>query len=64
MCAGFPHGTGDVHHLVNESDEDVLFIEVGDRTPGESVSYPDDDLAVTEVDGEWRVTHKEGTPFE
>lgn len=63
MCAGFPHGTGDAHHLVNESDEDVLFLEVGDRTPGESASYPDDDLAVTQIDGEWLFTRKDGSPF-
>jgi uncharacterized cupin superfamily protein len=45
MCAGFRAGTGDAHHLVNRSAEDVLYLEVGDRTLGDSVTYPDDDLA-------------------
>ena len=44
MCAGFRAGTGDAHHLVNRSGADVLYLEIGDRTPGESVAYPDDDL--------------------
>ena len=43
MCAGFPSGTGDGHHLVNGSDGDVVFLEVGSRAPGDSASYPDDD---------------------
>ena len=64
MCAGFKAGTGDAHHLVNRSEEDVVYLEVGDRTPGETATYPDDDLAVAMVDGKWRFTHKDGTPYE
>src|SRR4029453_9482216 len=29
MCAGFPAGTGDAHHLHNESDEDAVYLEIG-----------------------------------
>src|SRR5271156_3926839 len=54
MCAGFKAGTGDAHHLVNESAEDVVYLEIGDRTRGDSVTYPDDDLALAVVDGAWR----------
>ncbi len=63
MCAGFRAGTGDAHHLVNETDADVVYLEIGDRTPGESATYPDDDLAVVMVDGKWRFSHKDGTPY-
>lgn len=63
MCAGFPAGTGDAHHLVNESDYDVLYLEVGDRTSGDVATYPDDDLAAALVDEKWRFTHKDGTPY-
>jgi uncharacterized cupin superfamily protein len=63
MCAGFKAGTGDAHHLVNESDEDVVYLEIGDRTRGDSVTYPDDDLAAGFVDGKWRMVHKDGTPY-
>ena len=64
MCAGFKAGTGDAHHLVNRGNGDVLYLEVGDRTPGDSVSYPDDDIkAVLGADGKWQFTRKDGTPF-
>lgn len=63
MCAGFRAGSGDAHQLVNRSDADVLYLEVGDRTPGDNVVYPDDDLAAKLVDGQWRFTHKDGTAY-
>jgi uncharacterized cupin superfamily protein len=63
MCAGFKAGTGNAHHLVNETPQDVVYLEIGDRTPGDSATYPDDDLAVASVDGKWKVTHKDGTPY-
>ena len=63
MCAGFRAGTGDGHQLVNESEGDVVFLEVGDRTPGDEVSYPDDDLRAERVDDGWRFTRKDGTPY-
>ena len=65
MCAGFKAGTGNAHHLMNRTQHDVVYLEVGDRTPGDSASYPDDDLvAVKSEDGQRRVfTHKDGTPY-
>ena len=63
MCAGFKGGTGDAHHLVNETDQDVVYLEIGDRTDGDAVTYPDDDLAVVTVDGRRRMAHKDGTPY-
>ena len=29
MCAGFKAGTGSGHHLVNETAEDVVYLEIG-----------------------------------
>lgn len=63
MCAGFKAGTGNGHHLVNETPEDVLYLEVGDRTPGDEGSYPDDDLKAQLRDGKWIFTHKNGSPY-
>lgn len=64
MCAGFKAGTGNGHRLVNRSNADVLYLEIGDRSAGDSVSYPDDDLkAVFGSDGKWQFLHKDGTPF-
>jgi uncharacterized cupin superfamily protein len=63
MCAGFKAGGGNAHHLINETAEDVLYLEVGDRTPGDAGSYPDDDLKALLVDGKWTFTRKDGTPY-
>jgi uncharacterized cupin superfamily protein len=64
MCAGFKAGTGDGHHLVNRTDEDVIYLEVGDRSAGDTVNYPDDDLqAVLDEDGKWRFLHKNGALY-
>jgi len=63
MCAGFKAGTGDGHQLVNRSDEDVVYLEVGDRTAGDTATYPDDDLQAAMVNGQWQFAHKDGTPY-
>jgi uncharacterized cupin superfamily protein len=63
MCAGFKAGTGNGHCLINETKEDVVFLEVGDRTPGDEGSYPDDDIKAAFAEGRWRFTHKDGTPY-
>lgn len=63
MCAGFRAGSGNAHQLVNESDREVLYLEIGDRTPGDEGSYPDDDLKAVMEDGQWHFVHKDGTPY-
>ena len=63
MCAGFKGGSGDAHHLTNETDEDVVYLEIGDRTAGDSVTYPDDDIAAARIEGGWRFVHKDGRPY-
>lgn len=64
MCAGFKAGTGNGHHLVNQTREEVVYLEVGDRSAGDAVTYPDDDLqAVLRNDGKWRYTKKNGIPY-
>ncbi|MCX2861617.1 cupin domain-containing protein [Paucibacter sp. PLA-PC-4] len=63
MCAGFRAGNGDAHQLRNGTAEDVWYLEVGDRSPGDQASYPDDDLAVTVSDQGNLFTHKDGRPY-
>lgn len=63
MCAGFKGGTGNAHHLINETAEDVVYLEIGDRMPGDEGSYPDDDLVATMVDAKWTFAHKDGRPY-
>ena len=63
MCAGFLPG-GPAHHLVNRTRRDVVYLEVGDRVPGDSAEYPHDDVKLAKAaDGGWRFTHKDGTPY-
>ena len=63
MCAGFKAGTGNGHCLINETSEDVVYLEVGDRTPGDEGSYPDDDLKALLVESKWKFVHRDGTPY-
>jgi uncharacterized cupin superfamily protein len=63
MCAGFKAGTGNAHNLINETAEEIVYLEIGDRTPGDEATYPGDDLQASLVDGEWQFAHKDGTPY-
>ncbi|HWH78507.1 MAG TPA: cupin, partial [Candidatus Binatus sp.] len=64
MCAGFKAGTSNGHRLVNRTTESVVFLEVGDRSVNDTVSYPDDDIkAVLNASGQWQFTHKDGRPY-
>lgn len=62
MCAGFAAG-GVAHRLVNRGPEEVVILEIGDRTPGDEVTYPNDDLRVfVDADGKVVYTRKDGSP--
>ena len=64
MAAGFPAGQALGHQLVNRSGRPALYLEIGDRTPGDRVHYSADDLeAVLDPEGRWRFTHKDGRPY-
>ena len=60
MAAGFPAGARDGHHLVNRTDRPAVYLEVGDRMPGDEVHYPDVDLF---VDANLVRRHKSGDPY-
>ncbi|MEN3794320.1 cupin domain-containing protein [Fulvimarina sp. MAC3] len=62
MCAGFP-AKGRAHQVVNRSQSPVTYLEIGDRSPGDSAEYPDDDLVADWREGAWLFTHKDGTPY-
>ena len=63
MVAGFPAGTGDGHHLINRSDKDAIYFEIGDRSANDEVDYPDIDMLVRWIDGGEKYVHKDGTPY-
>lgn len=63
LCAGFRAGSSDAHQLLNPTAAPVVYLEIGDRSAGDSVTYPDDDLKAALVDGHWVFTHKDGSPY-
>ncbi len=63
MAAGFPAGKEDGHQLVNETSRPVVYLEIGDRTPGDGATYSEADLAAKLVGGKWVFTHKDGRPY-
>ncbi len=62
MCAGFP-ASGSAHHLENRSASTAIYLEIGDRTPGDAVTYPDDDLLAVRSGDRWLFTHRDGSAY-
>lgn len=44
MCAGFPAGATNGHHLVNRTTKPARYLEISNRDPADTAEYPDDDL--------------------
>ncbi len=64
IAPGFKAGRRDAHHLVNRTEQEVVYLEVGDRAERDMVHYPDDDIvAAISADGRWRFVHKDGRPY-
>ncbi|MEH1888178.1 MAG: cupin domain-containing protein [Nostoc sp.] len=65
MAAGFPAGEANGHHFVNRSSLVAIYLEVGDRTPNDKVTYPDENLMTTaSPDGKSRkLICNDGTPY-
>ncbi|MET7150164.1 cupin domain-containing protein [Xanthomonas sp. PPL139] len=60
-CAAFPKNSGNGHHLVNRSDADAVYLEVGSRSPDDVITCSDIDMMSPSRDG--RFLHKDGTPY-
>lgn len=63
-AAGFKANSRNGHHLVNKSDRDAVYLEIGTRSKHERVDYPGVDLMVIRDDKGMRYTHKNGDPYE
>ncbi|WP_294172091.1 cupin domain-containing protein [uncultured Sphingomonas sp.] len=59
-CVAFPKGTGNGHHLRNESESESVFVVVGAGT-SKGGGYSDIDMLFTEYG---HYTRKDGTPYE
>ncbi len=63
-CSGFKAGSNDAHHLVNKGQTDVVYLEIGDRSSNDVVTYPDDDIKLVKTaEGKLEVVHKDGSPY-
>ena len=54
VMAAFPAGEANGHHLINNSDRIVTYLEIGDRTKGDQVTYPDADLSAKMTENGWQ----------
>jgi uncharacterized cupin superfamily protein len=63
MAAGFPAGFADGHHLINRSTSEAVYLEIGDKTPNDEVTYPDVDLVAKDSPNGWVFTHKDGSLY-
>jgi uncharacterized cupin superfamily protein len=62
-AAGFKASAPNGHHLVNRSDRDAVYLEIGTRSKNERAEYPDVDLLVIRDDKGIRYTHKNGESY-
>jgi uncharacterized cupin superfamily protein len=63
MCAGYPAGTRNAHHMVNRGTVPATYLEVGDRIPGDNAFYPDDDLMWCDDGAGEYGAHKDGRRY-
>jgi uncharacterized cupin superfamily protein len=62
-CAGFKAGVPNGHHLINKSQRDALYLEIGTRAAAERGHYPDVDLVFERDQKGMRFLHKSGEPY-
>jgi uncharacterized cupin superfamily protein len=62
-AAGFKAGSGIAHCLINRSDQDALYLEVGTRAKSERVHYPDVDFFMERDERGRRWFRKSGEPI-
>ena len=60
-CAAFPKGSGNGHHLINESSNLAFNLEIGSRNPNDLTTCSDIDMMSSNTDG--RFVHKDGSPY-
>jgi len=63
MCAGFPLGTRDGHHLVNRSAAPAVYLEISNRDANDRAFYSDVDLQYNGAQAAVKFTRKDGSSF-
>jgi uncharacterized cupin superfamily protein len=62
-AAGFKAGVANGHCLINRSDRDAVYLEIGTRAARERAEYPDIDLLMERDEKGGRYLHKSGEPY-
>jgi len=62
-AAGFKANVPNGHHLVNKSDRNAVYLEIGTRSKHERAEYPDVDLVVVRDEVGGHYMHKDGKPY-
>jgi uncharacterized cupin superfamily protein len=62
-AAAWKAGAQNGHCLVNRSQRDAAFLEIGSRKPVETAVYPDIDLMFVREEKNARFTRKNGEPY-
>jgi len=62
-AAGFKAGSGVAHRLINRSNRDAVYFEVGTRAKTERVHYPDVDLELVRDEKGRRYQRCNGEPY-
>ena len=60
-CAAFPKNQPNGHHLINNSGEMAVVLEIGTRSEEDVCEYSDIDMRIDSRDGQFR--HRDGTPY-
>ena len=63
-AAGFKAGVANGHQLVNKTEQDALYIEIGTRAAADRITYPDIDMvAVRDEQQPTRFARRSGEPY-
>jgi uncharacterized cupin superfamily protein len=62
-AAGWKAGVANGHCLVNRTDRDAVYLEIGSRMPRDRAEYPDIDMKVQKDESGVHYTHRSGEPW-
>jgi uncharacterized cupin superfamily protein len=62
-AAGFKANVKNGHHLINRSNRDAVYLEIGSRFKHERAEYPDLDLVMVRDERGGHFLHKDGKPY-
>jgi uncharacterized cupin superfamily protein len=62
-AAGWKAGVANGHCLINRTDRDAVYLEIGSRASREVATYPDIDMRAERDDKGVRYVHRDGKPY-